>query len=99
MKTVTEFSGATILRASQARAKLQSEGVEAEALAERLGAEVAVTGDRLARLVDALEAVGDKAERVRLVRVFAAEHEPKGARKIGEFNYVVDLQPEVKPGR
>ena len=67
-----------------ARGKLEGEGVAAEALAERLGADVGVTGDRLARLVDALQAVGDRGERVRLVRVFAAEHEPKGAKKIGE---------------
>src|SRR5579862_3393311 len=87
MKTITEFSSSNLRAAAQARAKLAAEGVAAEAMTERLGAELNVTGDRLARLVEALEAVGDKVERVRLVRVFAAPDEPKGAKKVGEFLY------------
>src|SRR4051812_4231881 len=101
MKTLTEFSGSTIRGAAEARGRLATEGVAAEQMTERLGTELAVSGDKLARLVEALEAVGDKAERVRLVRVFAAEEQPPGAKKIGEFNYVIDLQPDMRalPGR
>ncbi len=102
MKTVTEFSGFTIKSAAQARAKLVGEGVAPEQLSERLGVEINVSGDRLARLAEALDAVGVEAERVRLVRVFAAADEPRGAKKIGEFNYLIDFQPQAgssRPGR
>jgi hypothetical protein len=51
------------------------------------------TADRLARLRDALQAVGKQAERVRLVRVFSGEEPVSGAKKIGEHQYVVDLMP------
>lgn len=50
--------------------------------------------DRLARLRDALKAVGGKAERVRLVRVFAGEEPVPGATKIGDHQYTVDLMPQ-----
>jgi translation initiation factor IF-2 len=50
-------------------------------------------GDRLARLREALRAVGRQSERVRLVRVFGLEEEVSGSQKIGEFQYVVDLMP------
>jgi len=52
------------------------------------------TGERLERLRDALKAVGNQADRVRLVRVFQAEEPVPGAKKIGEFQYVVDLMPQ-----
>ncbi len=98
MKTITEFSALTIRQAAQLKATLTTEGVAPEAEAERFSAELSLTGDRLARLIEALSAVGDKADRVRLVRVFAGDAEVKGATKIGEFNYVVDLQPNVQAG-
>lgn len=97
MRTITEFSGLLLQRAAQVRSRLQTEGVAAELLGEQLGAEVAVSGDRLARLLEAVEAVGDQAGRVRLVRVFGAEDDPKGAKKVGDFRYLVDLQPEARP--
>src|SRR5205807_637331 len=99
MKTITEFGSSTIRAAAEARNKLVAEGVAAEAMSERLGVDLGVSGDRLARLVEALEAVGDKLERVRLVRVFAATDDPKGAKKIGEFQYLVDLQPDARAAR
>jgi hypothetical protein len=95
MRTITEFSGFTIKSGAQARARLTQEGVAPEQLPERLGSEVGVTGDRLARLIEALEAVGGDAERVRLVRVFAASDEPRGAKQVGEFKYLVDFQPQA----
>jgi translation initiation factor IF-2 len=51
------------------------------------------SGDRLSRLREALRVAGRQAERVRLVRVFGAETEVAGAKKIGEFQYIVDLMP------
>jgi len=61
-----------------------------KAVAEATG----MSGDRLARLREALEAAGRQVERVRLVRVFGSEEEVSGAMKIGEFQYVVDLMPQ-----
>ena len=61
-----------------------------KAVAEATGTD----GDRLARLRDALRAVGRQAERVRLVRVFGAEEQVQGAKKIGEHQYMVDLMPQ-----
>ena len=60
-----------------------------KAVAEATG----TTGDRLARLREALQAAGKQTDRVRLVRVFGAEEEVAGAKKIGEFQYIVDLLP------
>jgi len=60
-----------------------------KAVAEATG----TSGDRLLRLREALRAAGRQAERVRLVRVFGTEEEVSGAKKIGEFQYVVDLMP------
>src|SRR5205085_11320658 len=64
-----------------------------EILDKAVGEATGTTGDRLTRLRDALRAVGRQAERVRLVRVFGSEEEVAGAKKIGEFQYVVDLMP------
>jgi translation initiation factor IF-2 len=61
-----------------------------KAVAEATG----TNGDRLARLREALRAVGRQAERVRLVRVFGAEEQVQGAKKIGEHQYMVDLMPQ-----
>ncbi|HEX9603744.1 MAG TPA: hypothetical protein VF973_08310, partial [Myxococcales bacterium] len=61
-----------------------------EAVAKATG----TTGERLERLRDALKAAGNQAERVRLVRVFPADEVVPGAKKIGEFQYVVDLMPQ-----
>ncbi|HUJ28609.1 MAG TPA: translation initiation factor 2 [Myxococcales bacterium] len=60
-----------------------------KAVAEATG----TSGDRLLRLREAVRAAGRQAERVRLVRVFGVEEEVAGAKKIGEFQYVVDLMP------
>src|SRR6185295_18999172 len=99
MKTLTQFSGGEVRGALDAKARLTAEGVPPESLTERLGEAVGMKDERLQRLVGALEAVADRAPRVRLVRVFAAEEAPKGAVKIGELNYLIDLQPEAaRPG-
>ena len=41
----------------------------------------------------AVEAVGGRADDVRLVRVFAGDATVSGARKVGDYQFVVDLHP------
>jgi hypothetical protein len=75
------------------REEAESETAKAildEAVAKATG----TTGERLDRLREALKAVGDRADRVRLVRVFPAEEPVPGAMKIGDHQYVVDLMPQ-----
>src|SRR3982750_2816803 len=52
-----------------------------------------IKGDRLARLMEALEVMRGRADNVRLVRVMSGEDPPPSAKKQGDFYYVVDLQP------
>lgn len=51
------------------------------------------SGDRLGMLRAAVKAVGRRTGDVRLVRVFGAEEQIRGAQVIGEHQYVVDLLP------
>ncbi|MFL5272877.1 MAG: translation initiation factor 2, partial [Anaeromyxobacteraceae bacterium] len=71
---------------------VESDAVKA-ALDEAVATATGLSGDRLARLRDAVKAVGRHTKDVRLVRVFAPDEEISGATKIGEFQYVVDLAP------
>jgi translation initiation factor IF-2 len=64
------------------------------ALDEAVSKATGTTGERLDRLREALKAVGGRADRVRLVRVFSGEEAVQGASKIGEHYYVVDLMPQ-----
>ena len=64
------------------------------ALDAAVSKESGITGDRLARLREALEAVGDKTADVRLVRVYAGEEAVSGAKKVGAHHYVVDFMPQ-----
>jgi translation initiation factor IF-2 len=64
------------------------------ALDEAVSKATGTTGDRLARLREALKVVASRADRVRLVRVFPAEEPVQGATKIGEHYFVVDLMPQ-----
>ena len=56
-----------------------------------------IKGDRLARLMEALEVMRGRADNVRLVRVMSGEDPPPSAKKQGDFYYVVDLQPRPEP--
>jgi hypothetical protein len=73
------------------------EEVESEAVKAALDAAVeratGVSGDRLARLRDAVKVVGGRIKDVRLVRVFGVEEPVAGAKAIGSFQYVVDISP------
>jgi hypothetical protein len=64
-------------------------GPEAEAVGEALQVE----GDRLSRLMEALDVVGRRVAQVRLVRVLQGENPPQGAQKRGDYYYAVDLAP------
>src|SRR5207249_7303741 len=76
----------------KAEAEAETSAVK-EILDKAVADATGTSGDRLARLREALKAAGRQAERVRLVRVFGAEEPVAGSRKIGEFQYVVDLMP------
>jgi hypothetical protein len=68
--------------------------------AEKIAAALNLSGDRLARLVEALtlaEKKLDSVQRVRVVVPAEGEAPPAGARKQGDFYYLVDLVP--KPQR
>jgi hypothetical protein len=67
--------------------------------AEAVGAELQLEGDRLSRLMEALDVVGRRARQVRLVRVVQGESPPQGAQKRGDFYYIVDLQPRPQSYR
>ena len=47
----------------------------------------------MARLLEALEVIRDRADNVRLIRVLSGEDPPPAAKKQGDFHYVVDLMP------
>jgi hypothetical protein len=63
------------------------------ALDEAVAKATGLSGDRLARLREAVKAAGKRAEDVRLVRVFAEEEKVPGAKSVGGFQYLVELLP------
>jgi len=76
---------------------VESEAVRA-ALDEAVSKATGVQGDRLARLREALQAVGKGIADVRQVRVFTAEQELSGAIRVGDHQYAIDRMPEsMKP--
>ncbi len=89
MKTLTEFSTLILRRAAAARAARAGEALEGDALIAAIAGDLALPEDRVRRLIEALDVVGD-VEKVRLVRVFQGEKGPIGATSVGEFHYVVD---------
>ncbi|HVV16934.1 MAG TPA: hypothetical protein VHH90_06995, partial [Polyangia bacterium] len=70
----------------------------AQAAAE-LETKMGITGDRLARLMEALDVIRDRADNVRLIRVMSGEDPPPAAKKQGDFYYLVDLMPRAEPRR
>src|SRR5436190_1687092 len=65
--------------------------------AEAVGEGLQVSGDRLARLMEALSVVGNRVGAVRLVRVLSGDKPPPNAQKRGDFYYVVDLVQKGQP--
>jgi hypothetical protein len=88
MKTFTEFSTLVLRRAAAAKAANAS--LEGDALVEALAAALSTPAERVPRLLEALELVGDNLENVRLVRVYQGETGPHGAVSRGEFHYALD---------
>ncbi len=66
-------------------------------IADAVSAALNVTGDRLARLMEALAVVGKRVSQVRLVRVLSGEKPMEGVEKRGDFYYAIDLQPRQAP--
>jgi hypothetical protein len=82
---------------ASARAPRALASAQISALAEHLK----VDESRAARLAEALGVVGNRLDRVRMVRVVKAEGAPQNASKVGEFGYIVDLigPPQSAHGR
>jgi hypothetical protein len=79
----------------QPKAELEAEtSAVKELLDKAVGEATGTSGERLDRLREAVKAAGRQAERVRLVRVFGADEQVQGAKRIGEHQYVVDLMPQ-----
>jgi translation initiation factor IF-2 len=70
----------------------ETEAVKA-ALDAAVSAATGVSGDRLARLRDAVKVAGRQVEDVRLVRVFGPEEPIPGAKALGGYQYLVDVAP------
>lgn len=95
MKTFTEFSTLVLRRAAAAKAAHAS--LEGDAFNEALATALTVAADRVPRLMEALEIVGEELDNLRLVRVYQGETGPHGAVSRGEFHYALDRV--VAPGR
>jgi translation initiation factor IF-2 len=63
------------------------------ALDEAVAKATGLSGDRLQLVRDALQAVGERTDDVRLVRVFGPEESVPGAKTVGERQYLVDRFP------
>ncbi len=72
--------------------EIESEAARA-AFDEAVAAATGLSGDRLARLRDAVKVVGRQIEDVRLVRVFGPEEPVPGAKTANGFQYLVDVAP------
>ena len=70
----------------------ETEAVKA-VLDEAVASATGLSGDRLARLRDAVQVVGHKVADVRLVRVFGVEEAVPGATTLNGFQYLCDIAP------
>ncbi len=105
-EAVAEEAVAEQPSAEEAAGEQAADGQSAEAPAEAPGPEVpaalleaaakatGLSGDRLAMLCAAVEAVGGRVQDVRLVRVFGTEEPVGGAKTIRGHQYLVDLLPQ-----
>ena len=87
----TESAGAPEAPVEAAEAPQPTEAPSSDAASAALDAAVAkatgVSGDRLSMVRAAVEAVGRRAEDVRLVRVFGPEEQVSGAKAVGGHQY------------
>lgn len=89
MRTLTEFSPILLRSGDEVRSAKAAEGLEGDALTEAVAAALSLPPSRAARLLEALDVVGDLGV-IRQVRVFQGEAGPAGSISKGEFHYVVD---------
>lgn len=97
MKTFTEFSTLVLRRAAAAKAANSS--LEGDAQVEAIATALGTPAERVPRLLEALEIVGDNIEGIRLVRVYQGETGPHGAVSRGEFHYALDRVAGAGGGR
>jgi hypothetical protein len=97
MKTFTEFSTLVLRRAAAAKAANSS--LEGDALLEAIATALGSPAERVPRLLEALEIVGDNIEGIRLVRVYQGETGPLGSVSRGEFHYALDRVAGAGGGR
>lgn len=96
-ETASVAEAAPAAEAKPAPAAKPAEEVESEAvkaaLDEAVAAATGLSGDRLARLRDAVKVAGRQVDDVRLVRVFGPEEPVPGAKTVNGFQYLVDVAP------
>lgn len=63
---------------------------------DAIAAALSVQPDRAARLIEALDIVGNRIDEVRLVRVFQGEKGPHGSIARGEYHYAIDRVASAK---
>src|SRR6185295_18351977 len=63
---------------------------KADPVVDAVAAALGVQADRAARMLEALDIVGNRLDEVRLVRVFQGEAGPHGSIARGEFHYSID---------
>jgi len=83
---------APVARPARPTEEIESEAMKA-AFDAAVAAETGLSGDRLARLRDAVKATGRQIDDVRLVRVFGPEEPVPGAKTVNGFQYLVDVAP------
>ena len=110
MKTLTEFPSATIKNATKIRQELITSGKTPEELPAALGEALKLEGDKLNRLMNALEATGshhlNDLKRVVVYLPAEVEKAPEGTVQKGEHLYLVEYYtvpaqkiPETKSPR
>jgi len=87
-------ASAAALRPDAAPSAPPAESQEVKAaLDAAVAAATGLSGDRLARLRDAVQVASGQLEDVRLIRVFGPEEPVPGAKALNGFQYLVDLAP------
>jgi hypothetical protein len=98
-EATAEAADAAEAPAEAAAEQAQPATPEDDPAVQALASALAVQPDRAARLIEALDIVGNRIDQVRLVRVFQGEKGPHGAISRGEFHYVVDRVAAPSRGR
>lgn len=93
MKTLTEFFATSLKAAQKAKEELVAAGKTAEELTAALGEQLKLEGDKLTRMISALDAVEsrwDDLKRVVVLGLGEGEKAPAHARMVGELVFVVE---------